>query len=412
MNARAQGSLVQEMVIRPTIIGKIKLGIQVLTFKTAQNPRAVQIYNQGVERGMTFAEIERQIQQQCDIKNGLCPSNTEYLTISKNDFTDPASVDYLLEKYGEDRNGERRIYKLPIVFPYGETLLAMPHRFACYNSKELMYSSEYRAGKRYCTMYEPFDHGANNTVTRKFGPRIRIVRQDEHIDGLCDPEGCPQFQKKACQLDLSLQCLIPGLKGAGIVQIHSTSSIALRQWYSTLDFVERALGSIRNVEFFITKKLMDTTYMSKDGVLEKSKAWITVLNSSIDIPDLMNQVDDVLSPKEAISAANQSVALLENEPSPVFTPRLISNEEQKQRYEKFQQYLKDIQHSDKSPLEKALSELKVYLKYLNVSLASYNAFASAKHGSDWTNSLEIVQSQIKYVSTRTEAEMHVVLSSN
>lgn len=415
MNARAQGSLVQELTLHPTIIGKIKLGVQVLTPTTRKNQKAVEIYRDGVSAGLPFSKIESRLFKECSISNGMMPENTEYFSLCKSDFTDPASVDLLTEKYGEDRDGTKRIYRIPVVFPYGDALEVMPHRFAAYTASALVYFSEYHAGTRYCNyVSQPVPNEQAQRVTRSFG-RSRIeIRKDDEIDGICNPEGCSKFQNKGCKLELKLHCSIPGLKGAGLVQIHTTSIYSLRQWYSTLEFVQKALGSIRNKEFFITKKLVDTTYLDKNGALAKSKTWITVLNSTIDIPEMLaiaNQ-DSVRNIRRDTKHANQAAALLENSPSEYLYPKVLSDQERTQRFELFQQYLKDVESSDRSPLDKAICELKAYLKYLNVNQTNFDQYASRKHGENWSQSLKAVKAEIAYVSISTESEMRAVLASS
>lgn len=408
----APRALVQEMRIRPPVIGKIRLGIQVLTSAGKKNEQVARIYRDGVEAGRTFNAIARQIEADTGQRHCLRPENTEHLSISASDFTNPDAIETLMDLYGEDRGQGKRIYALPIMFPFDDVLEVMPHRFAAYTASTLQYFSEYgNAGERYCMTYaKPVQSQVSNRLTRSFGGRVKETRQDEYIDGHCDFERCPQYQDKKCSLDLSLFFLIPGLKGAGVVQAHSTSTIAMMQWYGTLSLVKSAKGSLRNVQFHLTKKLMDTNYINDKGVMEKSKNWITILTSPIELPKLIQEEERLLLDKpQAVVSANHAANLLENRSDVVEQVDAVVSDEQAYRHGQLLDYLEMLSASDKTPIDKAIAELKGYLAYLKVKPSVFHLYAVNKHGDNWDTSLVTVQKLIGYVSIKTEAELKHVL---
>ena len=407
-------AIVQELQMRPSIIGRIRFGIQNLTFESQKNPLAVKIYEEGVEAGLKFDAIEREIQEVCKIKNPLKPENTEYLRITKSDFNDPESVQILLDKYGEDRgNGSgKRIYSLPILFPYDDPLKVMPHRFSNYTFSSLVYFSEYgNDGERYCMKYStPKKSEVSTRLTRSFGGRAKEIRQDEYINGLCETEMCPEFQDRKCSLDLNLYFLIPGLQGAGVVQAHSVSTISLNQWYSTLMMVYKARGTLRNVKFSLTKKLMDVTFINKLGKTEKVEQFITVITSNIDIPELMMQsLEGIKNEAILIQDGNDASSVLQGKkPLDVV---VTSNEKRNEQFERLQVYLKKVNESDCEELTKQVKVLKGYLFYLNVPLSDFEEYAIQKYGADWSKNIEQVKNAVNLVSISTEAELKHLLVS-
>ena len=95
--------------------GKLRAGIKVLTSSAMQNPQAKAIYEQGVQAGKSFEEIEREITTALpDVKHPLVPKNVPYFTVRRQDFAMPEIADQILQQYGEDRgDGVKRLYRFP-----------------------------------------------------------------------------------------------------------------------------------------------------------------------------------------------------------------------------------------------------------------------------------------------------------
>ena len=404
-------AIVQEMFIRPSVIGKIRLGIQVLTLKGQSDPKAVKIYEDGVSAGLSFSVIKKNIQEQCGIEYPMRPENIEYLKFNKSDFNDPDSIEILLNKYGEDRGKGKKIYSLPVMFPYDDPLKVMPHRFSFWSASSLQYFSEYSEdGQRYCMKYStPKKSEFSSRIAKSFSGRAKEIRQDEFIDGICDTDSCPQFQEDKCSLELSLTFLIPGLKGAGVVQAHSSSKISMSQWYATLKFVYESRGSLRGVNFSLTKKLMDITYINKQGITERSKQFITVLTSDIDIPNLLQKsmigineavlIDDAVNAAHVLDAKHKEIQVVE-----------MSSEERDDKLRKLHDYLTRVDDGVEDSVTKLRRKLGAYLKYLNVANSDFDLFARYAYGEDWSNNEDRLNYFINLVSSSTESEIKHLIS--
>jgi len=84
--------------------GKIRAGIKVLTRKAAEQPQAQFIYDQGVEAGQSFDQIERAILGALpQLKSPLIPRNVAWFTVRAQDFPNPEIASQIMAAYGEDR---------------------------------------------------------------------------------------------------------------------------------------------------------------------------------------------------------------------------------------------------------------------------------------------------------------------
>lgn len=404
--------LAQEVRLRPRVIGSIRLGKKAMTNAAKQNPRAVEIFEEGEKAGLPYKTIEASLERECQIRHGLYPVNTEHFTIRESEFNDPRQVKKMLELYGEDRGDGLKLYKFPVVFPWDDINQVMPHRFSAYRARQIDYFSEYDTeGNRYCMQYVAPEMSELSTRAKKFfGGRPKRMRQDQFISSACIPENCPQYQKGECSLDLKLQFLIPGIQGAGVFEGHSTSQMSLQNWYSTLSLVMGTQGTLRNITFELTKKLMEISYVNDKGGTEKSKQWITVLNSDISLPELMLQSDASKSTQLRLvaSAENAANALCDDKNEVVITEP--SELEKNRRFELLQSYLKDVKNSDRPMLEKSLGSLAGYLKYLNVKQEKFSIYAAACYSDDWSKNQKTVDRLIDLVASKTEKEMHHLVS--
>ncbi|MFN8893156.1 MAG: hypothetical protein ACK5Y8_05230, partial [Betaproteobacteria bacterium] len=98
--------------------GKIRAGIKVLTRRAAEVPRAQAIYDQGLNQGQSFDQIERALAEACpELKSPLVPRNVPWFTVRAQDFPNPELATQILDLHGEDRGEGRRLYRFPVVFP-------------------------------------------------------------------------------------------------------------------------------------------------------------------------------------------------------------------------------------------------------------------------------------------------------
>ncbi|MBC3871431.1 recombination directionality factor [Undibacterium oligocarboniphilum] len=409
-------SIVDELQLTMQVVGRIRLGKKVLTKELAGNQRAVHIYDQGLKDGLSYDQIEQLLVKETSKKNPLKMENTQHFTFSQKDFHDPNALHELNRMYGEDRGNGRLVYSIPIRFTSDDPLSVMPHRFAMYSTKGVIYFSEYsNEGTRHCMRYPTPPTSATATrITRSFGPRPKEFRMDDDIpDGICNFENCPQFQAKQCRLDLSLQFSIPGIRGAGVIQANTSSTNSLKQWHKTLSFVSHLQGTLRNTEFTLTKICMEVPYFSERG-LEKSKQWVTVLVSDIDTCKALEEywLNQQLDSSDVV---HKAVALLENVPgeseSDSSQPATAASDvELDERHEMLMQFLASLKAANLTPLERAVKELRAYLKYFGESPAVFNQYAIHKHGDNWASEQKIVEKEILHISTLTVSELQHLLS--
>jgi Recombination directionality factor-like len=304
-------SVVEERALRPPVIGHIRPGIKVLTSKARANNRAVEIYNDMVAAGDSFDTIGKVIESKCNLKNALAPKNTPYFTCRRSDFTNPDVADEILRLYGEDRGDGIKLYRFPVLFAFNDWMQNLPNQMAVYGTNGRKFFSQYeRDGIRYCMTYAKIerDQRAQRAV-RHFGGRTVIRRQDEAIpDGICDPEQCPQYQARHCNLSASFIFAVPDIKGLGLIELPTNSIYVLQKAYSAMQTVQLGRGKLTGTRFWIAKREFDITRINENGEAVRATQLLTVLDADIDIGALLDGADD---PVPAIEAAGQAVALLE-----------------------------------------------------------------------------------------------------
>ncbi|MGF6851702.1 hypothetical protein [Paraburkholderia sp. CI3] len=304
-------SVVEERALRPPVIGHIRPGIKVLTSSARKNNRAVEIYNDMVAAGDSFDTIGKSIESKCGLNNALAPKNTPYFTCRRSDFTNPDVADEILRLYGEDRGEGLKLYRFPVLFAFNDWMQNLPNQMAVYGTNGRKFFSQYeRDGIRYCMTYAKMerDQRAQRAV-RHFGGRTVIRRQDEAIhDGICDPEQCPQYQARHCNLSASFIFAVPDIKGLGLIELPTNSIYVLQKAYSAMQTVQLARGKLTGTRFWITKREFDITRINENGEAVRAKQLLTVLDADIDIGALLDGADDAVP---AIEAAGHAVALLE-----------------------------------------------------------------------------------------------------
>jgi len=301
--------------------GKIRAGIKVLTKKAASNPRVKALYDDGVVSNATFEEIERNILEAFPgIEKPLVPKNVAWFTVRPNDFPNPAVADQILALYGEDRgDGVRRLYRFPVMFPADRWQAVMPHELACWSRNEKRYWSEYGSDghTRYCKMHAParIDERTRRVV-RTFGGRGTQLRPEN--DGRCDPENCPEFQGRHCNLTGRFIFYIPGIKSLDAFELHTNSFYALSraiERFETIAFLRggRLAGFLdrQHTPFFLTKKLREVSHLDpKTGQPVRSAHWIIELEAPVDVSALLIEHDR----DTAIQIADAAVRTLQGEP--------------------------------------------------------------------------------------------------
>lgn len=319
----AQGAPPTVLGERPARIptgGTIRAGIKVLTKAAASNPQAKAIYDQGLASNCSFEEIGQKIAEAFpDIKAPLVPKNVAWFTVRPNDFPNPALAAQILAAFGEDRgDGVIRLYRFPVIFPADTWQLVMPHELAAWARNDKRYWSEYASDghTRYCKMYAPvrFDE-RNQRVVRTFGGRPVQLRPENN--GVCDPENCPEFQNRQCNLTGKFIFYIPGIASIDAFVLHTNSFYAMSraiERFETVSFMRggRLAGFLdqHRTPFYFSKKLRDISHIDpKTGQSVRSAHWIIELEAPIDVSSLLIQHDD----ESALHLADQAAHILQGQ---------------------------------------------------------------------------------------------------
>lgn len=294
--------------------GKIRGGIMVLTRAASNVPEAREIYKKGVDAGEPFDAIEQQIRRACPTlqKRALVPQNVPWFTVRAADFANPAVAAILLEKYGEDRgNGERRLYRFPVIFPADQWQSVMPHQMEAWSGSERRFWSEYSPDgrTRYCKCFAPPQRDSKNRVVRVWGGRPTQLRPEN--DGLCQPNDCPQYQARECNLSGKFIFMIPGVASLDAFELHTNSFYAMSSAIEKFEQVAfmrggRLSGFLdRNgASFYISKRLRNVSRINEDtGRPERTEQWIIELDADIDVTTLMRQGDEQALLQDARAAA-------------------------------------------------------------------------------------------------------------
>lgn len=300
--------------------GKIRPGIMVLTKKAAEVPQAKDIYQQGVVDGQSFEQIERALKEALpQLKSPLVPRNVPWFTVRAQDFPNPAVARQILDAYGEDRGQGRRLYRFPVVFPADHWQSVMPHEMAVWSTHEKRFWSQYSADGqvRHCMCHAPvpMDHTGRRSI-RIFGGRKTMQREDN--GGICDPESCPEYQARQCNLTGRFLFFIPGIRTISALELPTTS------FYAMSNAIQRfqAIGHMRGGRisgflgrsretFYLTKVLRDVPHIDEDGRAVRVPQWIIELEAPVDVTALLRDGED---PETAIMQAAMAEQVLEGAP--------------------------------------------------------------------------------------------------
>jgi hypothetical protein len=281
--------------------GRIRAGTKVLTQAAERYEEARKIYEAGVRAARSFDDIETEITGAIpELRHPLLPKNVSYFTVRRSDFATPELADLILEKFGEERgDGTRRLYRFPVVFPSDAWQTIMPHALMCYGANELKYWSEYSADgrERYCRTFArvPVD-GSGKRAIRIFGGRKHVTRAEN--DGRCDPEVCPEYQSKQCNLTGRFVFLIPGIPSLNTIELATNSFYSMNAARQTLEMVAFLRGGRMSgfldgrTSFWLTKKLHEVAMIGDDGQPRRVPQWLIELEAPVDLTRLLRTESD------------------------------------------------------------------------------------------------------------------------
>ncbi|MFT0173428.1 hypothetical protein ACLKMY_31280 [Paraburkholderia mimosarum] len=304
-------SIVEERLPRAPVIGRIRPGIKVLTSAARQNEQAVKLYEQLVAAGESFEKVGEEIERRCRLKNALAPRNVPYFTCRRSDFTNPDVADEILRLYGDDRGDGVKLYRFPVTFAFNDWMANIPNEMATWGTNGRKFFSEYGAdGTRFCKLYaKPERDPRAQRSPRNFGPRTAVLRQDDAIpDGVCNPQQCPQYQARQCNLSARFIFAVPEIKGLGLIELPTNSIYVLQKAYSAMQTVALARGRLTGTRFWISKREFEITRINEQGEAVRQAQMLTVLDADIDISALLDGAEDHAP---ALAAATQAAQLLE-----------------------------------------------------------------------------------------------------
>lgn len=307
--------------VRIPTAGKIRSGIKVLTRKAHENAQARAIYDEGLDTGRSFDDIERAIIGTVpDLQHPLVPKNVPYFTVRASDFPNPETARQIMDLYAQDRgDGVRRLYRFPVVFPADVWQIVMPHDLVVWGASEKKYWSEYAPDgrTRVCKCYAPVpvDRNARKPV-RVFGGRKTQLRPENN--GMCDPENCREYQDRKCNLSGRFIFYIPGIRSCDAFELPTNSLYSMTraiEKFEALAFLRggRISGFLdaKRTPFYISKVEREVPHLDEQGRAVRTKVWLIELEAPIDVTALLN-VSDVDVMQEAEFAA----LTLDGQPTP------------------------------------------------------------------------------------------------
>jgi hypothetical protein len=295
----------------------------VLTKAAEESAEARTIYEQGLAAGNSFVQIETALAEALpNLKNPLVPRNVPWFTVRGQDFPNPETARQILDMYGEVReDGVRRLYRFPVVFPSDFWQTVMPHELAAWGAAEKLYWSEYSSDGRvrYCKHHAtPALDDSGKRVIRQFGGRKTVMR--ERNDGLCDPESCPEYQRRQCNLSGRFLFFIPGIRSISAFELPTNSFYAMNmaiQKFETVSFLRggRISGFLdrRDTPFVFSKRLMDVAHVDAKGRAMRQRQWIIDLAAEVDITGLLRADGEDVA---ALAQAQMAVQVLERRSGP------------------------------------------------------------------------------------------------
>ena len=289
-------TLIGEAPTRFAIGGKIRAGIKVLTAAAAREREAQAIFDAGVESGKSFDDIAAEITRAVpELRHPLVPKNVPYFSVRRGDFAMAELADQILAKFGEDRgDGVARLYRFPVVFPADAWQVIMPHALMCYGASQLKYWSEYSADgrERHCMTFEPVPVDSDGKrAIRIFGGRKHVRRAAN--DGRCEPEACPEYQARQCNLTGRFIFLIPGIASIQPIELATNSFYAMnaaRQTLETVGFLRGGrIGGFLDgrTSFWLTKREHEVAMIGEDGQPRRVAQWLIELEAPLDLTRLL-----------------------------------------------------------------------------------------------------------------------------
>jgi hypothetical protein len=285
--------------------GKIRGGIMVLTAAAKKNPKAVEIYEAGVQAGHRFRDIGYSIEKHAGLKNALVPKNMPYFFVRGGDFHDPSVADKILALYADKRDG--KLYRFPVVFVSDNPSQVMPEGLAVWTGSEKKYWQEVDIhGVAHCkTRVMPKTEGGAVPI-RLYQGRDIVNRPDN--GGLCKPLECLEYQSGACNNDGALVFHIKGVPSVRPFVIPTKSFYSREDISDVLTKVANLKGTVTGQVhnggyFWLSKKTREVTRVI-DGKPVKTMQHLISLDADVDMGQMViDHQDTALLANRAANAA-------------------------------------------------------------------------------------------------------------
>jgi len=278
--------------------GVLRPGIRRLTAKARNDPKALAAYKAALATGATFEQVADAVKKACGFE-GTTPQNTPFFTLRE--CVDPAVLGLVLERYGEEVELEgvavKVIKRLPVSL-YGDTVEQnLDYQFEAHSATGMKFwsatadASEASAergiavGDRVCRTFREVPKGRD-------GKAVRLpMGRDVETRGKCDPQTCPQYQSRECNLRGKFYFHIPGVGVSAPFEMPIGSKYFGIEADQTLELVRNATnGNLTRFDkpvFFLTKERRTVPMLDPDtGKPKKVEQIITVLEAAVDVPKL------------------------------------------------------------------------------------------------------------------------------
>jgi hypothetical protein len=277
----------------------------------------LKIYNAEVEKGTAWDEIKKKI------KGKLTPQNADYFTVREIDTkTFPENAEILHKLYA-DPDGEIR--RLPIVFFFDDYFLNMPHSLTCWTASELRYWSKYRKVRE-----ESGEIGYERLCMRSIG-RGKVKRafggKETEAWRVCEPDDCHEYQEGECKLSGYVQGVVPGVRGGGLLAIHTKSIYSYMQMMRKMKMILAGTKHLRglykpgtNDPLFFVRKVSDEEISRFDADKQKSVRTsqdLIYLETDVELNEILleqrpervlargEEAKAILSPKKELAPAKE-----------------------------------------------------------------------------------------------------------
>lgn len=291
------------------VIGRIRPGTKVLK-RSITDPKAKAIVDRGMQAGVGFPAIDAALNK-AGFKHALIPKNEPFFSVWPGEFKNPETAHKILDMYGEMRDGDtvKRLYDFPVAFPHSDPSKMVITRMECYTAKGLKYHSEISAsGEPLCITKDDVPKATNGRAVRIYGGRKDKVR------GPCEPEKCPEYQRRECNTRSRINVMIPGATNtAEFVEIPTGSFYAVDDIESTLRYtaelcggripVEVQLGWKNNPIFWMTKVREKVKHITDEGEPEMVPQILAHLNCKADLAHLLSLADAITEKHRMLSGA-------------------------------------------------------------------------------------------------------------